>query len=148
MKEGRNPTPENRPPFRVIRLMAFQLAFFFGAFFILGPSAGNHQPGNNLPGNASELLQKNLTFQELSAYFPFDPSPGPWEPDPSDKTDKVETSDNFDDEPAKSFSRSSDKQWLDVVAAKRLFRHLSLSSKNRDKVSLFVLHHSWKCFLH
>jgi hypothetical protein len=128
---------------------AFRFAFFFAFLFVFGKaSALPNNPQTAEDGHENSHALGNLAFDcGQCAHFPFNSGPCPWEPDP---TDKVETNDSFDDEETKSFYRSWEKQRFDfdVVAAKRLLRQLSVSSKNRETVSLFILYHSWKSFPH
>ena len=65
------------------------------------------------------------------------------EPEPADQSELNAD----DDECGKVFWNQLLKQKLDVIAEKRLLLRLLFSCENREGVSLFILHHSWKSFL-
>jgi|SRR5688572_10464965 len=147
MQTGRNPTTKQRPQLRFKRGFASLLALFFGVLLILEqayPSA-NHHTVDKLQENLLHVATADLfLYSTPPPHSPFESTPVPWEPKP---TDKEETTDNLDDEPDKIFSRASFKQRIDLAATKRELIQQSLSSANDERVPLFVLHHSWKSFM-
>ena len=150
MQKGRNPTTKHRPQFRLKRGLASLLALFFGFLLILGQassSATHHTFDNKVQENLLHLPPANLFLDSTQPpHSPFESAPVPWEPNPTDKGG--EATDHFDDEPDKIFSRASLKQRIDLAATKRELSQQSLSSANDERVPLFVLHHSWKSFVH
>ena len=153
MKAGRKPIPHSKPSTRSGRALAFPLTLFFSFLFFIGSANGSttYRDATFLIDQTvgHDLHKNRVSFsQGRAGDHPANPVPSPWEPDPTDQKDRSETNDNFDDEADKFFSRSSFNPAIDVIAAKRLLQQLSLSSKNREKVSLIILHHSWKIFLH
>ena len=149
MQTGRNKTTNDRPQFRLTRGLVFLIAFFFCFLSVFGKadaSANDHLFGDNLQENLHNLPKADLFFDSAPLpRFPFESAPVPCEPNPTDK--EGEATDDLDDGPDKFFSRSSLKQRIAIVAAKRKLSQQSLSSANNKRVPLFILHHSWKTFL-
>lgn len=67
-------------------------------------------------------------------------------PKGSETPDENESTDSFDDTPDKLFSGSHDTK-LSLHSGDALLSQLQLSIESRSKVSLIILHHSWKSFL-
>ena len=149
MQTGRNPTTNQKPQFRLKSGIASLLALFFGFLLILGQatsSANHHTFDNQVQENSLHLLTADLFLDSTKTpYSPFESAPVPWEPNPTDK--EGETTD-LDDDPDKIFSRASLMQRIDLAATKRQLSQQLLSSANDERVPLFVLHHSWKSFVH
>ena len=149
MQTGRNATTNGKPRSMIKRGLASLIAVFFGFLLVLGqaPSANDHSSDNRVEGN---LLHPSVHHLFLCAtqprHIPFESAPVPWEPKSADK--EGETSDNFDDDDGKFFTRSSLRLQVDIAATKRELSQQSLSSANDERVPLFVLHHSWKTFIH
>jgi hypothetical protein len=61
--------------------------------------------------------------------------------------DESEPNESYDHDLDNLFWMLSLKQKFDLIVEKSLFLHLLLSEKNREQLSLVVLHHSWKSFL-
>jgi hypothetical protein len=150
MQIGRNPSTKQRPQLRFKRGFASLLALFFGFLLILGQatsSANHHTRDDKVQENSLHLAAGDLFLDSTKPpQSPFESVPLPWEPNPTDKGG--ETTDNLDDDPDKIFSRAWLKQRIDLAATKRQISQQSLSSANDERVPLFVLHHSWKSFMH
>ena len=149
MQTGRNPTIKQRPHLRFKRGFASLLAIFFGFLLIVeqaSSSANHHAVDNKVQENLVHLRTADLVLDSTQPpHSPFESTPVPWEPKPTDK--EGETND-LDDDPDKIFSSASLKQRIDLAATKRQLSQQSLSSVNDERVPLFVLHHSWKTFVH
>lgn len=85
-----------------------------------------------------------LVHDHHSGHQPFAPSQAPLEPKGADET---EANDNADDEVGKISSDLEFAVRLNLSAEKcQLSQHL-LSIESRPRISLFILHHSWKSYL-
>lgn len=147
MQTGRNTTTDDRLQFRLKGGLASLIALFFGLLLFLGQASPSTHVHIKVEGNLLHLPAAG-PFLDITQPpdSPFESTPLPWEAHPTDK--EGENTDNLDDEPDKIFSRVSLKRRIALAATKLELSQQSLSSANDERVPLFVLHHSWKTFVH
>ncbi len=149
MRTARNDTTNYGLQCSLKRGFASVISLFFGFLlvFLQAQSANDHPIENGIEDNLIHPSEADLFFCSTQPpHFPFESTPVPWEPKSTDK--EGETSDNLDGEHDKIFYRASLRLRVDFAAIKRELSQQSLSSANDERVPLFVLHHSWKTFMH
>ena len=105
----------------------------------------DHSDTSQLTQGFSQHLQQTHTpGYHRPDHLPFDRDEVPLEPE---TPDEVESNDNVKEDLSKvSWALSAEKKF-NVSLARRLLLQLQLSIESRSKISLFILHHSWKSYL-
>ena len=95
--------------------------------------------GNDLSNDNTDHFSDNFSHNPFR--LPSDPNPFKEDKDEKDNVDEKEWSELF------SFCNSPIKNNSDNEFAAQSIKQFEQSIANRSRISLFVLHHSWKTFL-